>query len=204
MSGVGHARAVVRVLARSLTLSRKNGYTFLDGTLRKDGMGAMAYLQSPHNNNANVRVLFPDPNVDNGLDWSTFYYITESEWAAIQPQYQDDEFEALATTADVQTSSTPAWTTLSELNRSLEANCPYCFEYIGTYSAAVATTGLVLTVDGPAFNTGDFWSNVEIRTTATASVAATITALNTAVTGTASILGQRLFFYIRGWINPRP
>ncbi len=61
---------------------------------------------------------------------------------------------------------------------------------------------LALTIGGPTFDAGDFWSMIDIRTTGTASVAATITALNTAVVGTASILNQRVFFTVKGYIKP--
>ena len=201
MSDLGQSRAISRLYARTLTFTESNGYPYVDGATRTDGMSVMFRVLNT-NTQQIERWVCPDPSVGAGDNRDTYVKITEPEWDAIASGYTEDAFSGQTTSADIPVTSNSAWTSITELDRTLVAGRSYTFEFMGSYSAVIATTGVALTLGGPAFAAGDFWASLSINTTASALVAKTITDYNAAVIGTASILGSRSFFKIQGFVKP--
>jgi hypothetical protein len=68
----------------------------------------------------------------------------------------------------------------------VKAGVRYAFDIRGGFSAALSTTGLVLSVNGPTLGSDGLLANLTISTSSTALVNGTITAYDTATTGTGS------------------
>lgn len=111
----------------------------------------------------------------------------------------DDQISGVRTTADAPTSN-PAFIDVPELNFTLAPSSHYKFSFEGAYTAALATTGLQLSVNGPA-SPNFMRAKGIIFTSTTAVFAGAIGAYDAAIAATASGGATALPFELTGTIS---
>ncbi|MFI6819283.1 hypothetical protein ACIBG7_43330 [Nonomuraea sp. NPDC050328] len=95
-------------------------------------------------------------------------------------------------------------TTLADatgLGLALQSGRRYMFRFSGQYTAAAATTGLGLAVNGPTLGAEGLLANIHIAHTNQTPMLGAVTAYNTAILGTASAAATRMPWEVWGWIH---
>lgn len=87
------------------------------------------------------------------------------------------------------------------LGLAVSAGRKYLFRFMGQYTAAAATTGLGLAVNGPTLGADGLLCNVMIAHTNAVPMLGAVTAYNTTVLGTASTASTRMPWEVWGYVH---
>lgn len=104
--------------------------------------------------------------------------------------------------ADLSAYTSTTLTDMTGLGLTVEANTKYTFEYKGSFTTAATTTGMVVSLNGPAVVSGGLRASIMVQTASSAIVAGAITSYNSPITGTGSQgASSHCFFSIEGTIE---